>query len=66
MSEELIEKFNLTLSDVPVDLHRAWKAMSALKGIAMKDSALDAIRDWVKAQSKDLENEVAVRLSVSE
>ncbi len=40
-------RLNVTLM-LPPELHRAWKVISAIKGIPMRESAVLAIRDWVQ------------------
>jgi len=53
-----IERLNVSLTGMSRDLHRSWKALSALRGITMKDALLEALKEWVVNCSKRMELEV--------
>jgi len=56
----VVERYNLTLENVPVSLHRAWKAMAAMKGISMKEAALLALRKWVHDEAAGLQGQLPI------
>ena len=55
---EVIDRINVTLTDVPVDLHRSWKAMAAMNDLSMKDALLEALRCWITQKSKEMEDKL--------
>ena len=55
MPQEIIDRVNVTLTDVPADLHRSWKAMAALNDLSMKDALLEALKCWISIKSKEME-----------
>jgi len=36
-----------TLRDIPIDIHRAWKAASAMKSISMRDYCFVALKQKI-------------------
>lgn len=58
MEPDVIEKINVTLTEVPVELHRSWKAMAALNGLSMKDALVEALRFWIASKSKEMETQL--------
>lgn len=55
---QIIDRINVTLTDVPVDLHRSWKAMAALNDLSMKDALVEALRFWLSHKSKEMEEKI--------
>lgn len=55
---EVIDRINVTLTDVPVDLHRSWKAMAALNDLSMKDAIVEALRVWIAQKSTEMEAKI--------
>lgn len=55
---EVIDRINVTLTDVPVDLHRSWKAMAALNDLSMKDAIVEALRLWITQKSNEMEAKI--------
>lgn len=55
---EVIDRINVTLTDVPVDLHRSWKAMAALNDLTMKDAIVEALRVWIAKKSDEMEAKI--------
>jgi len=55
---DIIERINVTLTDVPADLHRSWKAMAALNDLSMKDALLEALRFWISHKSAEMEAKI--------
>lgn len=58
MDQDVIDKINVTLTEVPVELHRSWKAMAALNGLSMKDALVEALRFWIASKSKEMESQL--------
>jgi hypothetical protein len=47
---EVMERMNLSIVGMTVELHRSWKALAALRGISMKDALLEALKLWCTMQ----------------
>ena len=58
IKSDLIERINTTLTNVPVDLYRSWKAMAALSDLTMRDALLEALQLWVAAKTKEMEERI--------
>lgn len=46
-------KLNITIL-IPEPMHRAWKAVCALKKIDMKDALVSALKEWIIANASEL------------
>ena len=51
---ENIPRINIALLNLPKAVHRAWKVLSAVRGITMKDSLREALELWIRDQGSKL------------
>ena len=61
--QQIIELINMTLTDVPVDLHRAWNAVAASFGLGMKGALLGTLHYWITNASPEADGLVPFPLT---
>lgn len=46
------KRLSITIREIPDEVHREWKAKSAIRGLAMDQAVVEALRLWIAAEDR--------------